>query len=57
MDRDKFEPAAQALDIFFLADKKSAQCELCAEAMVMNSRCPKCRVTYLDGKPLEASRP
>ncbi len=56
-DRKGYEEADQAFRRLRLAVSHLKECETCAVAMFMNSLCPKCRITYEDGKPVTASSP
>lgn len=51
-DRTGYEAAAAAAAILRLAIAELPRCELCAMAMVTDSQCPRCRITYKDGRPI-----
>jgi len=51
-DREAWERTAKAVAILREAVKTSERCERCAAAMVTDTQCPYCRITYKDGKPV-----
>lgn len=54
-DRSDFEPARAAMAVLLAAISTSATCEMCAMAMIGDSRCPACKVEYKDGKRIALS--
>ena len=51
-DREAYDRAARAADIVRGASQTVARCEWCGVAMVTSTKCPICRITYRDGKPV-----
>jgi len=56
-DRQGYERAVRAIEVLQEANKAAERCEYCAAAIVTDTECPMCRVTYKDGKPLPAASP
>jgi len=57
LDRNMFDDAVKAYGVIEAAVRKLPQCKVCAAAIVGNGYCPKCRIHYKDGKPVEAPTP
>ena len=55
-DPESFRKLSRAYDTLLSARETVARCELCAASMVVDGRCPVCRITYKDGKPIEPSK-
>jgi hypothetical protein len=53
-ERD-FTDAGRYYEVFKSALQTLQRCENCAMAMIADSRCPDCRITYKDGKPVETA--
>lgn len=53
-DRQAYERAAKAVEILQAATLTVKRCEWCAIAMVTDTQCPLCRISYKDGKPVTA---
>ena len=51
-DKKAYEAVANAIEILTAATKAIERCEDCAVAMVTDTQCPRCRITYKNGKPL-----
>ncbi len=51
-DKQAYEAAARAVAILRAAVEASERCEHCAVAIVTDTKCPYCRITYKDGKPV-----
>jgi len=51
-DRPAYDQAVAAVRILQEAVRTTARCELCALAMVTDTRCPWCKITYKNGKPV-----
>jgi len=51
-DRLGYEAAVDALEILALANTAAERCPYCAMAIVTNTECPLCRITYRDGEAL-----
>jgi len=49
-DRAAYDEEVHALGIVALADHEAKRCPYCAVAMVTDTQCPLCRITYKDGK-------
>ena len=49
-DRQEYDRAVAALTVFVAANEASRRCNYCAGAIMTNSECPACRITYRDGK-------
>lgn len=54
-DRSEFDNARIQLDLLTVALHEADRCEMCACAIVVNGRCPICRIQYYNGKPIEDS--
>ena len=52
VDRAGYDRASAAAATLRLAIAELPRCELCAVAMVTDSQCPRCRITYKDGRRL-----
>lgn len=52
-DRAVYARSAALADVLFTALETTEQCPLCAMAMIADSRCPRCRITYRDGEILQ----
>lgn len=52
-DRQAYELAAQAADLLRAANAAAVRCEWCGVSVLTNARCPVCRITYKDGKPVQ----
>jgi hypothetical protein len=50
--QDAFRHAARGYDIMLLAIEASGRCDACALAIITDTTCPQCRVTYKDGRPV-----
>lgn len=55
-DLKKYRSAMKARTVINLADKKARKCQTCALAMVVNSTCASCEITYENGKPVKDHR-
>jgi hypothetical protein len=55
-DTASFEKLLRAYDTLLSARETVARCELCASAMVVDGRCPVCKIAYKDGQPIEAPK-
>jgi len=51
-NRHDFESATTYFRVLQSAIEKAASCEMCACAMVVDSRCPYCKITYRNGEPV-----
>lgn len=51
-DREAYELAAHAADLLRAANEAAVRCDLCGVSVLTNARCPICRITYRDGKPV-----
>ena len=51
-DRQAYERVSRAIEILSAASEAAERCEYCAVAMVTDTRCPRCKIAYKDGKPL-----
>lgn len=49
--RQTFQELDHAYHTLLEAQKTTERCELCAGAMVIDGRCPVCKISYKDGKP------
>lgn len=56
-DRAAYDRAAHAAEILQRASDTVARCEWCAVAMATGTRCPRCRITYRDGKAVAPAVP
>ncbi len=50
-DREVYERLAVDYEILIRANERSATCESCAAAMVLDGTCGRCNVSYRGGKP------
>ena len=55
-DREAYERAAHAADLLRAANEAAVRCEWCGVSVLTNARCPVCRITYKDGKPVPPLR-
>jgi rubrerythrin len=55
-DPASFKELLRAYDTLLSARETVARCELCASAMVVDGRCPVCKIAYKDGQPIEAPK-
>lgn len=53
-DQAAYERVVKDLEILRAAVGMLARCEACAVAMVTDTQCPYCRISYQDGQPLPA---
>ena len=49
-DRQEFEAMAWEIEVLRAAIERSAECETCAAAMIVDGRCPVHRIQYRDGR-------
>jgi hypothetical protein len=49
-NRQDFDRAVSALEIFLVANEASHRCNYCAGAILKDSECPACKIRYKDGK-------
>jgi hypothetical protein len=54
-ERDAYERAAHAADVLRAANEAAVRCEWCGISVLTDARCPVCRITYKDGKPVPPS--
>ena len=54
-NREGYEKACHGFDIMFAANQAAGRCEQCAMAMVTDTMCFPCRITYKDGKQIPAT--
>ncbi len=55
-DRKDFEAASREFSKLLEAVQTARRCELCAGAMLYDTHCPVCNISYKDGKPLKPPR-
>jgi hypothetical protein len=55
-DREAYERAAHAADLLRAANDAATRCEWCGVAVLTNDRCPLCRITYKNGRPVPPSQ-
>ena len=48
-DRREFDSAVEALRILKIANEAAARCDRCAVAILTDSPCPRCKITYRGG--------
>lgn len=53
-DKAAYQHAAKAVEILISAAQTAARCEWCAVAMITDTQCPDCKITYKDGVPVPA---
>lgn len=51
-DRKGFDRAVANLALLVAADREAPRCHHCAMAILFNNDCPKCKITYKNGKPM-----
>ena len=56
-DRKTFKKARREYERLLRAVEKSAECEMCAAAMIYDRRCPTCRISYENGKAVKVESP
>lgn len=49
-DRGEFEELSEAIHILHLANEAAERCEYCAVAIITDTQCPVCKISYKDGK-------
>lgn len=54
-DKPDYELTVRSVAVLKRAIETSARCETCAEAMIADSRCSVCRITYKDGRPVKSA--
>ncbi len=55
-DRPDFDIAVKAYELVALAAQTAKRCEMCAVAMIYDSRCYDCKISYKDGQPQAAPK-
>ena len=50
-DPESFRQLSRDYETLLSAKETVARCELCASAMVVDGRCPVCKISYRNGKP------
>ncbi len=55
-DRQAYLRLTRALHILHLANQAAERCEHCAAALVTDTECPECRISYRDGKALPRAK-
>jgi hypothetical protein len=53
-DHKLFDEAAAQFDRLLAAIELADRCETCPSAMMVDAKCPNCRIDYRDGKPVPA---
>ncbi len=56
-DRRTFKKARREYERLLRAVERSAECELCAAAIIYDRRCHRCEISYRDGKPQVPDEP
>ena len=56
-DRKEFEELERVLRILHTANETALRCETCAAVMILDGTCSKCKITYKDGKKVDAESP
>ncbi|MCH8824556.1 MAG: hypothetical protein IH984_13730 [Planctomycetes bacterium] len=51
-NRNEYTNAVEQFSILKSAIDKTGDCEMCASAMILDSRCPLCKISYQDGQPI-----
>lgn len=51
-NRKEYANAVEQFSILKSAIDKTNDCEMCACAMIFNSRCPQCKISYQNGQPI-----
>lgn len=51
-DRNEYSNAVEQFSILITAIDKTNDCEMCACAMIFDSRCHTCKISYQDGQPI-----
>ena len=52
-DQAAYRRAEHAIEIVMLAVAAAPRCDMCAAAIVLDTECPICRITYKDGHPVD----
>jgi hypothetical protein len=52
-EKKDFDAASRELDRLLRAVRAAQRCEYCGVTLFMDSTCPKCNITYKDGKKVE----
>lgn len=56
-DPEEWRRMARTIDLLEAAIRETARCEQCALAMVTDTECPVCRITWKEGKPFPRTVP
>ena len=56
-DRARFRQTRREYERLLQAVERSRECELCAAAIISDRRCPTCRISYQNGKPVTDTSP
>ena len=50
--KEDYDRVVKAIQIVQIANEAAKRCERCALAIITDTRCPVCRITYKDGEPV-----
>ena len=53
-DREAYEHAVESMRILHEAIRAAGRCEYCAVAIQTDTTCPRCRIRYRNGEPVDA---
>lgn len=56
-NKEDFQEASQPYGVLLGAAEMAETCEMCASAMLFDSTCPVCRITYKNGKEILVPKP
>ncbi len=56
-NKEDFQQASQPYEVLLAAAEMAETCEMCATAMLFDSTCPVCKISYKSGKKIPSPRP
>ena len=56
-NKEDFQQASQPYAVLLAAVEVAGTCETCAGAMLFDSTCPVCKISYINGKRIPSPRP
>ncbi len=56
-NKEDFQQASRRYEVLLAAVEAAGTCETCAGAMLFDSTCPICKISYINGKKIPSPRP
>ena len=56
-NKEDFQQASQPYEVLLAAAEMAGTCEVCATAMLFDSTCPVCKISYRNGKKVPSPQP